>query len=414
MKRSFLFAAAVTAASLGWTASPALAQSGGTSGTPAEQPPASFQGREYVDSTGCVFIRAGVDGNTTWVPRVSRDRQPLCGQTPSLGGTAVAASPAPAAPAPAPAPAPVRTTTATTAPAVVPVPRVAAPAEPVSPKSGLFGGTPSPAPQPTRVAGPKPKPKKPKQVAHVQMPAYQPSYAPTYARPMAQAGAKQIIRPGEDQIIYPGQLVGNDATHVAGGARIVPRHVYETLHQKQVYPPAGYESVWDDDRLNSQRAFGTLKGRNQMLLVWTNTVPRRLVNKYTGKDVTARYPKLIYPFTNMREQRAYLSTKGTVKPKVATTQPVRKPVVQARAATPKPNVQAVQGRFVQVGMFSNEANAKATAQRFMQMGLPVKYGIYKRASGNLRSVMIGPLAPAQLGQALNQAKRAGFRDAYIR
>ncbi|MBT9382605.1 SPOR domain-containing protein [Pseudooceanicola sp. CBS1P-1] len=56
---------------------------------PAEAPPVGYEAREYVDSAGCVFLRAGVDGRTVWVPRVNRDRTLLCGRTPSLpaGGT---------------------------------------------------------------------------------------------------------------------------------------------------------------------------------------------------------------------------------------------------------------------------------------------------------------------------------------
>jgi cell division septation protein DedD len=50
---------------------------------PAELPPAAFQGQQYVDSRGCMFVRAGTAAKVLWVPRVSRDGQPQCSAAPS-------------------------------------------------------------------------------------------------------------------------------------------------------------------------------------------------------------------------------------------------------------------------------------------------------------------------------------------
>lgn len=50
---------------------------------PAELPPADFAGQQYVDSRGCMFVRAGSGLEVVWVPRVARDGAPLCASPPS-------------------------------------------------------------------------------------------------------------------------------------------------------------------------------------------------------------------------------------------------------------------------------------------------------------------------------------------
>lgn len=50
---------------------------------PAELPPADYAGQQYVDSKGCMFVRAGTATNVVWVPRVARDGEQACGNPPS-------------------------------------------------------------------------------------------------------------------------------------------------------------------------------------------------------------------------------------------------------------------------------------------------------------------------------------------
>ena len=107
MRMSSVFGAAALSVLIGQGA---LAQN-----LPAEFPPPSFEGTQYVDSNGCVFVRAGISGMVNWVPRLTRDRVPLCGFAPSL-----------AAAAPAPAAAPITADV----PVIVPEPAAVAAVEP--------------------------------------------------------------------------------------------------------------------------------------------------------------------------------------------------------------------------------------------------------------------------------------------
>ncbi len=85
---------------------------------PAELPSPDYAGQQYVDSRGCMFVRAGNGAEVVWVPRVTRDGTPVCGNPPSGrrvpvaedggaqpytpdAGAEVAAAPAATSPAPA-------------------------------------------------------------------------------------------------------------------------------------------------------------------------------------------------------------------------------------------------------------------------------------------------------------------------
>lgn len=67
------------ATALALLAAPALAEPL----QPAEMPPAEFAGQQYVDSKGCMFVRAGTADAVLWIPRVTPKGVPLCGNPPS-------------------------------------------------------------------------------------------------------------------------------------------------------------------------------------------------------------------------------------------------------------------------------------------------------------------------------------------
>lgn len=335
---------------------------------PAEVPSASYKGQTYIDSRGCVYIRAGRSGTTQWVPRVNRDRSLVCGQRP----TVQAAAPRKVVdPLPKIAP--------------TPAPRVAAaPQQAVRKAAPVVRQAKPVVRQPVRVVR--------RQAATSGVVHHFSTPGGTLSQSQARPGVR-VVRQGQPRKNFVAEFINptvpNSAAPVAA-----PR------------PVAGYRSVWDDGRLNPQRG----------------------VTRYYAAGGPVSRSGVIHHFSEPANVRGGVLSTKSVTPKVqyrGLTQTVQavKP-----APTPQPNVRAravvvpaaaraaprqVSGshRFVQVGSFGVASNASRLSQQLQQSGLPVT----TRRSGGLQVVMVGPMSDrATLGSALAQVRSLGFTDAFTR
>jgi cell division septation protein DedD len=220
----------------------ALAQSLSEITGPAEIPPASYQGAQYVDSKGCVFVRAGFGGTVSWVPRVRQDRTVMCGQTPTLGQASAEPAPAPAAAAPQPVVAPPVTTAAPPVAMAKPavqkrkVRRVAEPA-----------GDANAAP--VRIVA----------VATVSGAAQCADSANTAERYTLSDG-RRITRcgpPVADPVRYLNGLRMAGLRVLRDGASATGKPFEQTATIDSTAAPKGFKPAWDDGRLNPLRGVGT-------------------------------------------------------------------------------------------------------------------------------------------------------------
>lgn len=412
------------------------AQSVSQIGGPANAPPPGFKGQQFVDNRGCVFLKAGFGGQSSWVPRVGRDRKAMCGFPPT--GTQARIEIATAEDMAKPA--------TQAAPVMAEKPTVMAAVEPVMPVVRAQPVYAAPMVQPRPVYVP-PAPSVVAAAPVVRQPAPYVEAAPrgTYET-VATAG------PGRGQVgCYESAPVAERVKLRSGGTAVVCTrgdgtmtgwrppvyarsagagtaltdpvvastggkqrstggyaggdmgqsgyaNTYANARDEQVQsPPKGYKMAWDDDRLNPNRGKGTLAGWQDQEQVWTHDIPAQLQSdQKPGK----RQKKVVYV---QKGSQVVVSTKGQ-----AATAPVQKKQVSKKPA-------AKGGAYIQVGTFGVPANADGAASRLQGAGLPVARAKITSGGKAMQIVLAGPFSTAEDAQvALSMARRAGFGDAFIR
>lgn len=335
--------------------------------TPAEIPPASYTQSQYVDSNGCVFIRAGFNGATSWVPRYGDDRRPMCGFEPSAPSGAARVAAATPAPVTVRAASPARTATAAaaTAPARVRTAQAA-------PATGRRNAPWSVPPEQGR--------SRPAQVYQAQASALDrrwsfydqtgPSPCTNYSPHSQLYAVPSPVRPD-----LPLRC-GPQAEHPADALR-------------QQSPNGGQWQPWDG----------------------ANPYPAPDNNVYMLPPPYApRWPEPYLHGASVQPQRAAprarVSTMGTTAP------------IDSRASrrdsTPTGGHMS-NGQYVQVGTFGVAANARATISRLQAQGMPVATGQATSGGRQVQVVLAGPFSSrAELSAALGAARALGYSDAYIR
>ncbi|MDG1431640.1 MAG: SPOR domain-containing protein [Paracoccaceae bacterium] len=335
---------------------------------PAEYPPVPFEGREYVDSKGCVFIRAGVDGATNWVPRVTRDRNPVCGFEPTFTTQQLAALNAPVAeptviepmvmveptPAPMPAASSARTVTASSDPNVVNDIFVGGSTNYAS--SGTTGYVSTGGSSSTSV----------------------PRNVPGQVVNDIYVGNGGFAATTASTSVSPSYSTGTNATNYVRTTGTSPALSIGIPNSRNGVP-GGYKQAWDDGRINMQRGPQSSSGDASMNQVWTQTIPRQLV---AG---SSRAQRVSGGFGNsIRNVIPWMSSKD-VAPGSA-------------------------GAFIQIGAFGSADNVSKNLSLLSQMGM----GAVVQDAGSVQVILAGPFSGSDARSALNHLRSSGYSDAFIR
>lgn len=347
----------------------ALSASAQTGRIPAEIPPADYTLGQYVDSAGCVFIRAGSNGRTTWVPRFGDDRRPMCGFAPSLSaGAAQVATTAPTmtAPAAAPAPAPVTVAAAPT------TPRRTAPVE-VAATTRPYSVAPEASRPVVRVQA----------APQAQVWQAQSNALDTRWSFFEQQGPSVCNNYGALSQLYAVPSPALPDLPV----RCQPQAQHPADALRELSPRGGVWEPWNGSPMPAQN-------NNVYILPppYAPSWPQPWLHGASGQQPAAPAPAM----------RSSVSTMGSTA------------AVDSRPASDTRG-QMSNGQYVQIGTFGVQSNAQAAISRLQSQGMPVARGNATMNGQPVQVVLAGPFAsPAELSAALNAARAMGYGDAFVR
>ena len=366
----------------GMSIGPVLASSDG----PAEIPPASFAARQYVDSTGCAFVRSLNTDAPLWAPRLARDGTVLCGFKPSL-------------PSPEPD--------------VVPAPDTDVVIKDDSDDSDV-----GVAEQPLDASDVKDE-----AVAEALDVAEACDAAEAEAAPNCSAQedpstnfvVKRLPAGLTVRTSDGGTLTTTEPTFVRVPVEAVEAKVAEVSEPEVTLPVSalenmdeveGPESV-DEPAPEMQMASAEQTEEPEALV----TPPAPAVQKVDAVPTQSKRPQLRPEASQVAKVASPEATTANAQTDVvvkAKPQPVRK-------ASTHPMPPKLGKRYVQVGIFGVPSNAERSIARLHALGLPVASQFMTLNGKRVKVILSGPFEThAQTKAALKQARSAGYKDAFAR
>lgn len=380
---------------------------------PAEDPPADLVARQYIDSSGCVFLRDEAGG---WLPRLSRDGSPICGYPPTMSARGLDGKPRLRALDPNAGRSRAELLEQALSETVL-----------TNLRPGELANDPTPM-ETLPDFGPEPT-----------------STAPVDALKAALAAAP-TVRNNMGEALQPNrrlcQLLGYDDKAGASALGSDPSQGYcSTLPESDLSRLSFVRPLGEVRKADAKSAAPAKTGTEAKPPVASVPVPK--------KAATVAAADRSRP-TSAKAQQAKSPDKSTAKSKAKATKQPAKPVFnvpkaahpgpvttqtpkavnaaktlaapKAPAATAsKPTAPASPGlippgaRYVQFGTYADMTNADRAAQVVARMGYPVMRGQGKVGGRNVQFILAGPFSDREtIVRALDSIRRAGFRDAYPR